>query len=106
MDSFNFCPKCKIAVSPEDFFCRNCGKPLKPRPLSTSIGKQTIIYLVSIFLPPFGLSPAVKYIKQPDSKSKIIGWVAVALTILSITITTLLFIKTIQDTFSVYKDLL
>ena len=106
MDSLIVCPKCKAAVSPEDYFCRNCGKALKSKPLSTSVGKQIVIYLVSIFLPPFGLGPAVRYLKQPDSKSKIIGWVAVALTVLSIILVIWLSIKTVNDTLSVYKDLL
>ncbi len=106
MDSFSVCPKCQASASPEDFFCRNCGKPLKPKPLSTSIGKQILIYLVSIFLPPFGLSPGIRYLKQPGSKSKMIGWVAITLTVFSVVLTVWLFIKMINDTLGVYRDLL
>jgi len=49
------CPTCHQPVSPEDYFCPNCGKDLKAKPLSVSITTQIGIYLLSIFLPPLGL---------------------------------------------------
>lgn len=54
--------------------------------LSITVGKQVIIYLVSFFLPPFGLIWAFKYLKADDEKAKKIGWIAVALTIVSLII--------------------
>lgn len=53
----------------------------------TTFSKQLWIYLVSFFLPPFGIWPAVKYLRQPDEKSKKIGLVAIFLTIISLLIT-------------------
>jgi hypothetical protein len=55
-------------------------------PLSTTIGKQIVIYFVSFFLPPFGLVWAYKYLKVDDEKAKKIGLIAVILTIISLII--------------------
>ena len=80
----NLCPKCNSAVPAEAYFCPNCGQALKAKPADTGIPKQILIYLVSFFLAPFGLGYVFTYLKQPDRKSKIIGWIALALTILAI----------------------
>lgn len=80
----NQCPKCKAAVSPEAYFCQNCGQVLKAKPADTGIPKQILVYLVSFFLAPFGLGFAFQYLKQPDRKSRIIGIISVSLTILAI----------------------
>jgi len=77
------CPSCKFEVFENSYFCPNCGKKLKEPPLSTSIGKQIGIYLISIFLPPFGLYPGIKYLLQKDQKRKLIGSIAVVLTVIS-----------------------
>ena len=55
-------------------------------PLPTTAGKQIVIYLVSFFLPPFGLIWAFKYLKADDEKAKKIGLIAVVLTTLSLII--------------------
>lgn len=81
------CKFCGFPVSENFYFCPNCGKKLKQPPLSTSIGKQISVYAISIFLPPLGLWPALKYIAQKDSKARIIGIVAIVLTIISTIIT-------------------
>ena len=81
------CPNCKNQVLPIDIFCPACGKKLKDGESSTGIKKQIGVYFVSFFLPPFGLIPAIKYLRQTDSKSKIIGAIALALTAISILIT-------------------
>lgn len=52
--------------------------------LSTTIGKQIVIYLISFFLPPFGLIWAFKYLKVDEEKAKKIGQIAVILTIISL----------------------
>lgn len=77
------CPQCHQPVSPSFYYCPNCGKKLSDPPLSTSGFTQTWIYAVSILLPPLGLWPAVKYIKNPDPGAKQIGWIAVVLTVIS-----------------------
>jgi uncharacterized membrane protein YvbJ len=103
------CRHCNTNVSETDFFCPNCGKKLKEKPLSTSIVSQILIYSLSIFLPPLGLWPDLK---QPDQKSKNIGIVALVLTIVISLITIYLCIS-ILDSFTteftnqmkLYKDL-
>jgi hypothetical protein len=91
------CPNCKQIVRPQDFFCSNCGKKLKDKPESTTILRQIFIYLFSIFLPPLGLWPAVKYLRQKDNKSRIIGLVIIILTIISTAITIWMTIKFMND---------
>lgn len=78
------CPSCHTAISAAGNFCPQCGVKLKEPALSTSIGKQTLIYFVSFFLAPFGLHYAIKYLKQSDSKAKLIGVVSLVLTISAI----------------------
>lgn len=82
------CPSCKATISSTDYFCSNCGKKIKNKPLSTSAGSQTATYLISFFLPPFGLFRGFKYLRQEDGKSKVIGIIACILTIISLTIST------------------
>jgi len=81
------CPLCKSAVSAAAFFCPNCGKQLKDKPPSATISKQIVIYLVSLFLPPFGLWYTWKYLKYGDYESRKIGLIAAVLTIISLLIT-------------------
>ena len=106
------CHNCKISVLSSDYFCPNCGKKIKDKPLSTGLLKQILIYSLSIFLPPLGLWPAIRYLRQPDKKSKSIGLVIVVLTIISIVITTYLSInllnsinKEINNQLNVYQNL-
>jgi hypothetical protein len=87
MDVQITCPNCEQNILEDYFFCPNCGKKLKDKPLSVSIGRQILIYLFSFFLPSLGLWPAVKYLKQKDQKSKMIGLVAITLTIVATIIT-------------------
>lgn len=78
------CPSCHLNVKPNDYFCFNCGKNLHPPPLSTSVGRQIYIYLGSIILPPIGILWGIRYLRQSDRKSKIVGTTAIVLTFLII----------------------
>ena len=78
------CPGCHASVRPTDYFCFNCGKSLKSKPPSTSLTRQLLIYAGSIFLPPLGIIWGIRYLRQDDQSSKIIGWLAIILTLLSI----------------------
>ena len=93
------CPKCKRNILSSDYFCPNCGKKIKDKPLSVTVGRQILVYLLSFLLPPLGLWPAVKYLKQKDEKSRIIGFVAITITIISIAIT-VWFTLSFLDTFN------
>ncbi len=82
------CPTCHNPVADSYYFCPNCGKNLKPAPASTSVLTQIGIYATSIFLPPLGLWPGVKYLRQNAKTAKTIGAIAIILTIISVVITT------------------
>jgi DNA-directed RNA polymerase subunit RPC12/RpoP len=84
MDSELKCPYCGAPIDAGFYFCPNCGKKLKEKAPSTKIESQLSVYLLSFFLPPLGLWPAYKYLKQKDDKSRIIGLIAVFLTIVSL----------------------
>jgi uncharacterized membrane protein YvbJ len=81
------CKECGHEISDEALACPNCGKPQRDKPPSVSLSRQMVVYFVSLFLPPFGLWYAWKYLKQKDGKSKKIGIAALILTIISIIIT-------------------
>lgn len=96
------CPSCKAQVPSYSYFCLNCGKKLRAKPLSTGVGRQIIVYLVSFFIPPFGLMHAYKYFRQEGTAAKIIGAAAVVLTIIALYISYI----TIKRFTDFYTDLL
>ena len=97
MDSQLICKHCKGNISSSDYFCPNCGEKVKEKLLPTTIGRQLLVYLLSVFLPPLGIWPAIKYLRQQDEKSKKIGLAALLLTIASIVITSWLTINFINS---------
>ena len=78
------CKECGHEISDEALACPNCGKPQRDKASSVSLSRQIFVYSVSLFLPPFGLWYAWKYLKQKDGKSKKIGIAALILSIISI----------------------
>src|SRR3990167_3406227 len=102
------CPNCNNRILSIDIFCPACGKKLKNGESSLGIQKQIGVYLLSFFLPPFGLLPAIKYLRQADSKSKKIGAIALILTAISILITislTKLVLGTFESQLQIYQGL-
>lgn len=102
------CPSCSFPTLEVYYFCPNCGKSLKKKPPSTSIGKQISFYLLCALFPPFGLFPAVRYLMQADSKSKIIGIVGIILTVGSLIFTvivTMQIIGQVQKTLQLQQDI-
>ncbi|MFA6364861.1 MAG: zinc ribbon domain-containing protein [Candidatus Paceibacterota bacterium] len=95
------CLKCNTEVSDDAYFCLHCGESLRDKEIDTSVLKQVRIYLVSFFLAPFGIGYAIKYLKQREEKPKIIGVVALLLTILAIL--TVVYIT--QKVFEQYSQL-
>src|SRR5258706_9795340 len=81
------CPKCNSPISADLYFCPNCGNQLKAKDITVSITTQILVYLLSFFLAPLGLYPAIKYLRQPNPKTKIVGVIALGLTIISLVIT-------------------
>jgi hypothetical protein len=78
------CPRCLTENPFENNYCTKCGFQMKEIPPSSSLFKQITIYLISFFLPPFGLIPAIKYLRQNDPKLKQIGLIAIIITFISI----------------------
>lgn len=78
------CPSCKSPVLAAAYFCSSCGRQLRDKPLAATLSKKIIAYSVSLFLPPFGLWYAWKYLKRADYESRKIGIIAAALTVISI----------------------
>lgn len=89
------CPQCHITVRPTDYFCFNCGKNLRPAPPPIDIAHQAQLYLGSVLLPPIGVIWAVKYLRVSDPKVRIIGWVCIVLTVISVLVATYLIVETI-----------
>lgn len=78
------CKSCHNPLSSTYFFCPYCGRKVKEPPPSTSFGKQLGLYLFAVLVPPFGLIPGIKYMNQPDDKSKVIGLITILLTAFSL----------------------
>lgn len=97
MDTPVICPQCHIEVRQTDYFCSNCGKNLQEKPLVVSITTQTKLYLGSIFLPPMGIIWGLRYLRQKDQNSKIVGWVAIALTMVTLLVSIKLTMDFIND---------
>lgn len=81
------CPYCKSQVSQTFIFCPTCGKNLKVVQNQSSLGKLLGTLFLCVFLPPFGLIPAIKYLKQDDQNAKRLGVLALTLTIISTVVT-------------------
>ncbi|HEX8923576.1 MAG TPA: zinc ribbon domain-containing protein [Patescibacteria group bacterium] len=84
MDGIVVCPKCGQFIKTDDYFCSKCGQNIRPRPLSTSLSAQILLYLKTILLPPLGLVWGLRYLRQPDNASKIIGLIAVVITVIEV----------------------
>lgn len=80
------CPKCHVSIRTTDYYCYNCGKNLKSAPASLSVVTQLGLYAKSILIPPFGVLWAIKYLKQNNKKAKLVGMVAIILTLTSFVI--------------------
>ncbi|OGK11558.1 hypothetical protein A2954_01725 [Candidatus Roizmanbacteria bacterium RIFCSPLOWO2_01_FULL_37_12] len=99
MEEKTSCNVCKQPIQISWNYCPNCGNTLREKPLSTSLGKQLLIYSISFLLPPFGLGYAFKYLKQDGAKSKAVGVISIGLTILSILVIIISF-KSFMDYYS------
>jgi hypothetical protein len=83
------CKKCHYIISKEWYFCPNCGRKLKRRPLSTSILTQIGLYLTCLLFPPFGLIPGMRYLLQKRAGAAVIGSICIVLTIIATAVTLL-----------------
>lgn len=99
------CKHCKYPIAETFYFCPNCGKKIKNPPPVTTISKQISLYLISVLLPPLGFWPGLKYLFSKDPKARIIGLIAIALTIVSLVVTTWLTINFFQSQLNSVSDL-
>jgi len=79
------CPFCRVQIDAIDYYCPNCGKKVREKPLSTGIGRQVIVYAVSLLLPPFGLVWVPRYWKISGSGKKI-ALAIIVLTVISLVV--------------------
>jgi hypothetical protein len=73
-------------------------------PLSFSLGRQIIIFLISALLPPFGLNWAYKYYRNDNPVGRRIGFIIIIITIISLIINLMLFkqvYKTYRNVFNI-----
>lgn len=87
MEEVKKCPTCHTEVRSTDYFCFNCGANLKPKPPSFDIASQLTLYIKSLLLPPLGIYWAIPYLKQDSSKSKAVGILAIAITLVMLILT-------------------
>jgi len=93
------CSICHQPVQIEWYFCPNCGKKLKEKSLSTTWFAQIGLYCLSVFLPPLGLWPGIKYLRSIDAPARRVGFIVVVLTILSLIISIWFFNKVLNNAF-------
>lgn len=79
----SICSVCHQPVQAEHYFCANCGHSLKEKPVPITPAAQLGVYALSIFLPPLGLWPGIKYLSKENPHAKRVGWIAIGLTIFS-----------------------
>lgn len=81
----NSCAYCSATLPEGANFCPKCGK-------ETAIKKMSLFSIalalaVSLFLAPFGLVFAARYLKRPERNAKVIGILCVVFTAVSIILT-------------------
>lgn len=92
------CKNCQSPILETYYFCPSCGKKLKEPPFKFSVNRTITIILLSVFLPPLGLIPAIRYFVAPDIKAKIVGIVGIALNAVILTWITIYLINSINQT--------
>ncbi len=86
------CPQCYQPVLPAHHFCPNCGKKLNEPGLSTSVTSQILLYGFSIVLPiicylAVSYWQGIRYVRSSDPKAQQMGWIAIALLVISSVVT-------------------
>jgi len=99
------CPYCQAQVTADAIFCLACGQRLRVSALSTTVGKQALMYTVSVLLPPFGLGWAFKYFRQGSETGKKIAWTIVILTIISLIVNIWIIIALYEQYFQLLDQI-
>lgn len=99
MDSNLTCPTCKQTIQIIWNFCPNCGTTLRKKPLSTSLPRQLLIYLVSFVIPILGFKYAFRYLREDNNKAQVVGIITIVVIVLSIA-ATIISLKSFMDYYS------
>ncbi len=86
------CNRCHSEINSSFYFCPHCGHKIKEPPYHFTIIGTISILLISFLFPPFGLIPGIRYLKNKDKKAKLIGALAIIVTIIA-TVLFIIFIK-------------
>ena len=81
------CPSCNFTIQNDWYYCPNCGKTLRNKPITVSVAKQLLIYSVSFFLAPLGLAWGIRYIRNSNRNTRIVGLISIILTLIAIAFT-------------------
>jgi hypothetical protein len=92
-----FCQNCKNSYDPLWFFCPTCGKKIKEKPAGMGVWNILGLFTLSALLPPLNIGLSIKYIKDPNQKAKMWGWISIGVMILALVLATLWSIKTVND---------
>jgi hypothetical protein len=102
------CDICHVHVRATDYYCFNCGKNLHPIPPSIRVESQLLLYIGSFLLPPMGIFWGWKYIAAKDTITRVVGLVAICITLISLFVSvklTMNFINSIGSQMSQYQNL-
>ena len=97
MDNQLLCPNCKNQVDKVAFYCPTCGKKVKEKPAGMGVWNILGLFTLSALLPPLNIGLSIKYIKDPNQKAKIVGWISIGIMILVLILATLWSIKIVND---------
>lgn len=90
------CKYCSLPVTPVDYFCPNCGKKLKDKPVSIGFWALVWLFGLSAFAPPFGIGLTIKYMRAEDEQARTLGWISLVVTLVAL-IVTILLTKTLME---------
>lgn len=84
MDGFIECFKCHQQINANDYFCPFCGNKIRSLPPSTTFWGIVWLLVKTILLPPLGFIWGYRYLKQTDTKSKIVGVAVILMTLVEL----------------------
>ena len=80
------CPFCSTQIDATAYFCPNCGKKIREKPLGIDAKSQILLYLVSLLLPPLFIGRTIRYMRSTDPKSRLVGMISLFMTIVAIVV--------------------
>ena len=93
------CPYCNHSIDATAYFCPNCGKKVREKPVSAAFSEQLSLYALSILAPPFFIGRTWRYLRSPDPQAKTVGLLSLVFTIIALVVatwTTYVFIQNIN----------